>query len=367
MASMPQHAHDRHQAEPWRRLEAYGFSTAIVAALRLFIQTAADHELYRINPRYLAERLDIDTRTALRLSVAAIAVGLLTLEWHVYCPQCQYKTRSATALDALATTEHCRHCGHDFLTHVDDEVSVTISISEAVRPLDPQRRDDPKFRATVDAELGRVPALALIDIPTFRDLIAGQLVPEGQLLGVRSLAICFSDLRGSTALYHRLGDAAAYRLVCQHFQALFGAVAEHQGSAVKTIGDGMMGVFADPAAALHGIVAAHSALSRLNETAGLDDENRLILKVGLHVGPAIVVTLNGRLDYFGETINIASRLSELAQGGDVVISQAILQDPTARAVATQQGELAPLSAQLRGLSDRFDLYRLRVPAPAARA
>jgi class 3 adenylate cyclase len=62
----------------------------------------------------------------------------------------------------------------------------------------------------VNARLGRVPALALINIPPFRELVTSQLLPEGQSLGVRRLAIFFSDLRGSTALYHRLGDTAAY-------------------------------------------------------------------------------------------------------------------------------------------------------------
>jgi class 3 adenylate cyclase len=147
-------------------------------------------------------------------------------------------------------------------------------------------------------------------------------------------------------------------LVCQHFRGIFTAVAQEHGTAVKTIGDGVMGVFAEPAAALRGIAAARAALDQINAEADLTGENRLILKVGLHSGPCIVVTLNGRLDYFGETVNIAARLSEVSHGDDVIVSQAILDDPAARAFTAERGALLPLAAQLRGLPDRFDLYRL---------
>jgi class 3 adenylate cyclase len=344
-------------------LARYGFNQATIAALRDAIAQAADYELYQANPRALAERLGRDEHPTLTLLVAAVAEGMFTLDWHVTCPHCQQPGRTAPTLDRLAPVDQCPHCGHTFDARLDAEISVTVSVTEAIRRLHPARRDDPGYRASVNARLGPMPALALINIPPFRELVTSQILPEGQSLGVRRLAIFFSDLRGSTALYHRLGDTAAYELVCRHFRAIFTAVAQQHGTAVKTIGDGVMGVFAEPAAALRGIAAARAALDQINVEAGLAGEDRLVLKVGLHSGPCIVVTLNGRLDYFGETVNIAARLSELAHGDDVIASQAILDDPAARAFTAERGALLPLAAQLRGLPDRFDLYRLDSTSP----
>jgi len=340
----------------FRRLARHGFDQTATHTLRDAIVHAADHQLYQANPRALAERLGRDERTTLTLLVAAVAEGVFTLDWHVTCPHCQQPGRMVPTLDGLARVEQCPHCGQTFDARLDAEISVTVSVTEAIRRLHPARRDDPDYRASVNARLGRVPALALINIPTFRELVTSQILPEGQSLGVRRLAIFFSDLRGSTALYHRLGDSAAYELVCRHFRAIFTAVAYYDGTAVKTIGDGIMGVFAEPAAALCGIAAAHVALDQINAEAGLAGEDCLVLKVGLHSGPCIVVTLNGRLDYFGETVNIAARLSELSHGDDVIVSQAILDDPAARAFTAERGTLLPLAVQLRDLPDRFDLY-----------
>lgn len=67
-----------------------------------------------------------------------------------------------------------------------------------------------------------------------------------------------------------------------------------------------------------------------------------------------------RLDYFGETVNIASRLNGLAQGNDVILSQDALSDPATCLLAGQIGDLFPLAARLRGLPEHFDLHRLAI-------
>src|SRR3546814_9306199 len=52
----------------------------------------------------------------------------------------------------------------------------------------------------------------------------------------------------------------------------------------------------------------------------------LTIKLGVHEGPCIAVTLNGRLDYFGTTVNMAARLQGESRGGDVVLSEAVATD-----------------------------------------
>ncbi len=340
------------------RLERHGFDSAQRDALSRFLTQAADRELYRVNPRHWAERLGLDERTMLMLIVAGAAEGLFELTWQTICPICRYYERAADSLDGVTQLHHCAQCDHDFEAYLDEEIVVAVSINENLRRLSPTARVDPVFRELVNARYGQVPALALINLPTFRELLAHEVLAEGRSLGVKQLAVFFSDLRGSTAFYQRYGDARAYHWVCEHFKVLFDAAARHNGTAVKTIGDGVMGVFGDPLEALHAIGDALTGLGRLNARAGLKGDDALKLKVGLHAGPCLVVTLNGRLDYFGKTVNIAARLSELAEGNDVIVSHAILKDANACALFEDLGEVRPLTARLRGLPEDFELHRL---------
>jgi class 3 adenylate cyclase len=353
--------HRVHQAI--KRLDRYGFSSAALSALSTFLAQAADRELYQANPRHWAERLGLDERTMLTLVVAGAAERVFELNWQTVCPICRYYARTAESLDGVTQLHYCEQCDHDFEAYLDEEIVVTVSINEDLRRLSPTTRLDPVFRELVNARYGRVPALALITLPTFRELLVHEVLAEGHSLGVKRLAVFFSDLRGSTAFYETYGDARAYHWVCEHFRVLFDAAARHNGTAVKTIGDGVMGVFGDPLEALHALHEALAGLAELNAQAGFLGEDALRLKVGLHVGPCLVVTFNGRLDYFGKAVNIAARLGELAEGNDVVMSHAILDNAEACALAERLGELRPLTAELRGLSENFDLHRLVITQP----
>ena len=349
------------------RLKEHGITDATILALQDFVTHAHDRELYLANPRYLAEQLKLVESDALHLLAVSAAIGVITLHWHVDCPACTHPVGTVAVLSGLTPKYVCSSCENHFDAYLDVVVTVRFSISENVRRLSPRRRDDPTFRKQVDERLGGVPALALINIPAFRDLVTDQILLEGQSLGIHRLTIFFSDLRGSTALYHHLGDARAYGLVAAHFRAVFGAVTRYKGSAVKTIGDGIMGVFSDTGAALCGVAETMRVIQRLNDEAGLVGDNRLQLKIGMHVGPCIVVTLNRRLDFFGETVNIAARLNGLAQNDEVILSDAILAEPAHRQLAENLGTVSPLATTLRGLPDRFDLHRwdIRVPVDVA--
>jgi adenylate cyclase len=86
----------------------------------------------------------------------------------------------------------------------------------------------------------------------------------------------------------------------------------------------------------------------------------LKLKVGLHTGPCIAVTLNDRLDYFGSTVNMAARLEGLSTGADVIISRAVYEDAKVRELMRSQGLSAvEFDMALKGFEDeRFELWRV---------
>lgn len=358
----PVHLNRRRISKALVPLSRFGFKENLLASFGSFLTKAADHELFRANPRYWANQLGLDESAILNLIVAAAAEGVIELIWQTDCPVCKYYGRAATSLGGVTGLHNCPNCDHAYEAHLDEEIQVTVSVSEKIRTLSPVGRDDMLFRTLVDAKYGPVLAFTLINLPNFRELLAHQILPEGQSLGVKRLAVFFSDLRGSTALYERVGDAQAYEWVCEHFRVIFDAATRNHGTAVKTIGDGVMGIFADPSAALKGLAETFRGLSEMNAKEGLTDANQLILKVGMHVGPCIVVTLNGRLDYFGKTVNVAARLSELSTGNDIVMSHTVLEQPETCRLAEGLGQLFPLATHLRGLQEPFDLHRLALPA-----
>ena len=86
----------------------------------------------------------------------------------------------------------------------------------------------------------------------------------------------------------------------------------------------------------------------------------LTIKLGLHEGPAIAVTLNERLDYFGSTVNMAARLQGQSNGGDIVLSRTFAEDPGIAGLLdglTVRQE----HCQLKGFAE--DTAFLRIPAP----
>ena len=340
-------------------LDKYDIPAEQLQSWASFIHSADDRELYRVNPLYLAEKLDWSEQQVLDILTLSTAENLWRLAWDSHCETCGNLVQSTAELGNLHSPQKCQVCGAEGDIQLDHEVITRASIDDGLRRLDRVRRDDPEFRNQVDKRLGRVPSLHLINRPLFRKVLGEQVLPPNQSLGVQNLAVFFSDLKRSTRLYQHLGDARAYELVRAHFDIVFDAVNRHGGSAVKTIGDGVMGTFFDSASALEGVTESVMGLDELNNRAGLSNEDCLHLKVGLHTGACIVVTLNGRLDYFGSTVNIAARLSDMADGGEVMLSKRVLDDPTARVFAEKMNCDQEQLANLRGVMQAIEICRLR--------
>jgi len=154
----------------------------------------------------------------------------------------------------------------------------------------------------------------------FRDLFSSEVLAPGVKLAVESTTILFTDLVGSTAMYDKLGDAKAFSLVWTHFDILHEIVERYRGAIVKTIGDAIMAVFSRPEDALAAADELHARVAEYCK--GKGHEHPVQLKVGLHEGPSIAVTANERLDYFGQTVNLAARVQAMSEGEDIVLTRA---------------------------------------------
>ncbi|MDT5210677.1 MAG: hypothetical protein QOF67_3092 [Mycobacterium sp.] len=198
----------------------------------------------------------------------------------------------------------------------------------------------------------------VISLQAFRDLFAEATLRPGDDAGVSQVALLFTDLQGSTALYERVGDAAAYNLVRKHFALLAAIVRDHDGAVVKTIGDAVMAAFSDPAQAVRAALAMQEKIGSSEH--GVRD---LVLKVGVHAGPSVVVTLNDRLDYFGSTVNMAARLQGQSTGGDIVLSNSVADDPEVREMLASVPQRREKVA-LKGFTDPVGFIRLLAGAQA---
>ena len=196
-------------------------------------------------------------------------------------------------------------------------------------------------------------------LQAFRDLFSDDVLRPGDEVSVGEITLLFSDLKGSTALYQQIGDASAYHLVRDHFALMAKIIRDHEGAIVKTIGDAVMAAFVLPANGVRAALAIARAVEGFNrDHAGkIGSGPAITIKLGLHHGPCIAVTLNDRLDYFGSTVNMAARLQGQSRGGDIVLSTAVAEDPSVRpCLAGVTAE--PDRAVLKGFAEALDFLRI---------
>ncbi|WP_027555333.1 adenylate/guanylate cyclase domain-containing protein [Bradyrhizobium sp. Cp5.3] len=199
-------------------------------------------------------------------------------------------------------------------------------------------------------------AKRMLSNQTFRDVFKADNLNIDQRLQITSLTFLFTDLKGSTALYERVGDLAAFDLVRAHFHALLEIISSEKGAVVKTIGDAVMATFIRPEHAIVAGLRMRAAMDKLNEQRGTTD---LIVKIGIHEGPCLAVMLNERQDYFGQTVNIAARVQSLSTAQEIHITGPVLDAP-AVAELLEQRAIRPIQKQaaLRGIADKMVVYEI---------
>jgi adenylate cyclase len=155
-------------------------------------------------------------------------------------------------------------------------------------------------------------------------------------------AICFLDLTGYTRLTEESGDEAAAELAESVSRIVQRTSTRHGGKPTKWLGDGVMLYFPEPG---RGVVAA------LEMVEGLATSSLPPAHVGLQAGPALFQ----EGDYFGRTVNIASRIADYARPGEVVVSQEVVD--VAGSTPVSFVDIGPV--ELKGISEAVRLYTAR--------
>jgi len=199
-------------------------------------------------------------------------------------------------------------------------------------------------------------AKRLLTNQTFRDIYRTDTLAVSQRLKILSLTFLFSDLRGSTELYERVGDLIAFDLVNEHFRLLQEIIASERGAVVKTIGDAVMATFETPDRAIAAAIRMREAMTDL----GAERQHQSLgLKMGIHEGSCLAVTLNAQQDYFGQTVNIASRVQGLAASRSIVVTESVADNAHVQALLESNGLKPTLKrVALSGIADKLSIYEI---------
>lgn len=166
---------------------------------------------------------------------------------------------------------------------------------------------------------------------------------------VEKLAVLFADICGSTSLYENLGDDRARKLIFQCINVMTDEIFARQGTLVKTIGDEVMATFPTAETAFHAACSIRNAVESNQHVYAYP----LHIRVGFNYGPVI----KEFDDVFGNTVNVASRVSAITRAGQVMATQAVY-DELPDELRNRMRQI--LRAELKGKQDRLDLYQVIV-------
>ena len=161
-----------------------------------------------------------------------------------------------------------------------------------------------------------------------------RLAPSGRV------AIVFSDIEESTALNERIGDRAWVRLIASHDKLVRRHVKNHSGHVVKSQGDGFMIAFAQPEQAVRCSIDVQRSLSKR--------PNGIRVRIGIHVGKSV----RRGDDLFGRNVAMAARVAAQADGGEILVSEAVRDAVTDEDIAFDDGR----EVELKGFTGSHRLY-----------
>lgn len=345
---------------------AKDLSKDLLEPLLLWFDKLDINAFYRLNAFYLADQLKVDRNELLSFLIKLTGVGLFDINWDYHCPQCNGISETHNNLNAAKEEGQCKICNIDFRNVLDRNIEVTFTPSEKyiTIPMDyikGKMNEMMELTKKKEYELSDpfVSGLDCLHIPAFKEIFEDDVLSFNESLAIKNICIMFTDVKGSTELYELLGDARAYRLIREHFNIMFDMIPKFNGVVIKTIGDAVMASFKSSEEGINAALSIRNAFNEFNSDP--QTENDILVKVGIHTGPTIMVNLNSRIDYFGKTVNMAARIQGQANNNEIIISEEIRKDPAVAAVLKKHiKSFYKKQAALKGIEGFNTLYILNL-------
>jgi class 3 adenylate cyclase len=202
----------------------------------------------------------------------------------------------------------CNKCGHD-LRKPSEELTKDLSFNQKIEKIQ-------KY----------LPEGLTQKILSQRDRIEGER---------KHVTVMFCDMQGSTALSERLGPEEAYTIMDEIYEILIHKVHDYEGTVNEMTGDGVMALFGAPIAiedapqrAIRSSLAVHREMAKFSDRLKQEKEisSPLKMRIGIHTGPVVVGTVGNDLwvefKAVGDTVNLASRIENLAEPGTTYVTEA---------------------------------------------
>ena len=214
------------------------------------------------------------------------------------CPQCNFPN----PLDFM----FCGKCGHD-LNAPTETTPKDLSFDEKLEKI---QRYLPKGLTE--------------KILSQRDRIEGER---------KQVTVMFCDMEGFSSLSDKIGDEDTYSIIDQVYEILIHKVHDYEGTVNEMTGDGILALFGAPIAlenapqrAIRSAYSIHRALTKFSDQMSTEKNLPPIkMRIGIHTGPVVVGTVgnNLRVEFkaVGDTVNMASRMEELAEAGSTYVTE----------------------------------------------
>jgi serine/threonine protein kinase/class 3 adenylate cyclase len=194
----------------------------------------------------------------------------------------------------------------------------------------------------------------------FRELFPDQQLAPGRLMAVTQATLVVAQVDDAQALFRALGDSKAFPVATRFFEEVGALAREYGGSLVKTFGGLAIAAFERPGPAVEAALALQAAVDTQPMTAGLT------CRIAVHRGPMMALTQSGRLDYFGQNVELALSVAAATPPAVVALTQTVCQD----AGVAERLQATPDQLGLVPLAGGTWVVHVRAPrgtAPDARA
>jgi class 3 adenylate cyclase len=173
---------------------------------------------------------------------------------------------------------------------------------------------------------------------SFRELFPDQSLAPGRLMAVTQATLVVAQVDNAQALFRELGDSKAFPVAARFFEQVATLARDYGGSLVNTFGGLALAGFERPGPAVDAALALHAALAAHPLT------KDLACRVAVHRGPMMALTQAGRLDYFGQNVELALALAQTTPPGLVAVTSAVSQD-------VEVAERLPPAVAIEALAD----------------
>lgn len=164
---------------------------------------------------------------------------------------------------------------------------------------------------------------------------------------LEKLAILFADICGSTALYEKLGDDSARKIISRCINTMTSKISVYQGKLVKTIGDEVMVIFPSAEAAFHAACTMQMAV----ENDQPFEDIPLHIRIGFNYGEVIQESD----DVFGNTVNLAARVAAITRASQIMATQDVF---VALPSELKKRMRQILRAEFKGKQEYHEVYQV---------